>query len=537
MAKDNHTTYLGLSGEALSVAQTLLIGLPSFILFGYNQAGLGNALSLPVFGKHFPMLSKIGKEGSELSNASTLQGVVVSTFSLGALVGAILCNFFGDKVGRKKAIYFGALLTFIGQALECSAFHISQLCIGRTVIGMGIGALNITVPAWQSECSNPENRGKHVALDGAFISLGYTLTNWIGLAFYVTHKESEVSWRIPVAIGVLFNLPLISSIFLPESPRWLITKGRLDEAKEIISAFQKVDVDHEKVLEEVEIIADSYRSSLTSSGSMRELFKMGEQKILMRFLMAMALQCLQQMSGGNLISVYSTTLYQENLGMSGTLSRILSGCTLTFKFFCGFIAFFTVDRFGRRPLIAASGTGMACCMMFLAISTSQKHNSHANIASVFFIFAFNFFIPIGFLGLNWLYVVEISPTRFRNQIAAFSSANNWIWNFVVTMITPIAIQSIDYRYYIIYAVIGFLIPFMVYFFFPETAGLTLEAIDLVFIKANSPFDVVATAKRERKFLLNGDQTQNLHAEMLEKAEVLVVDRASMDSKNERGNKP
>lgn len=515
---DNIPKYLGLSGNALITSQTLLVGLPSFILFGYNQAGMGGALSLPEFGKYFPMLSTLDKEGSAKSQASTLQGVFVSTFSLGALLGAVFCSFFGDRLGRKKTILLGALLVLVGEILECSAFSVGQLCTGRTILGIGIGMLNVTVPSWQSECSKPKNRGKHVALDGAFISLGYLLTNWISFGFYMGN-HSQATWRVPIAIGAIFNFPLIFAIIkLPESPRWLIMKGRINEAREILASINGTNIEDDIILQEIENIEISNCQSAKTDAKFIDLFKMGEEKLLMRFLMCMSLQCLQQMSGSNLISVYSTTLYQESLGMSGKLSRILSSCTLTFKFFCGFIAFFTVDRYGRRLLLTISGSGMALCMLFLAVTTSQPDNFSANIASVFFIFAFNFFIPIGFLGINWLYVTEISPTKYRTYISAILSANNWIWNFVVTMITPIAIQSIAYRYYIIYAVIGAVIPIMVLNFFPETLGLELEAIDLIFKKSSSPWTVVKTAKEERNTLLSHDlsQTKELRSQLLPK---------------------
>lgn len=476
---------------------------------------MGGALSLPEFGKYFPMLCTLNKEGSAKSQASTLQGVFVSTFSLGALLGAAFCSFFGDHLGRKKTILLGAILVLIGEILECSSFNVGQLCTGRTILGVGIGILNVTVPTWQSKCSKPRNRGKHVALDGAFISLGYLLTNWISFGFYMG-SHSQATWRVPIAIGAIFNFPLIFAIIkLPESPRWLIMKGRVGEAQKVLASINEREIEDDIILQEIENIEIVNSQSTQADGNFKELFKMGEDKLLMRFLMCMALQCLQQMSGGNLISVYSTTLYEESLEMSGELSRILASCTMTFKFLCGFIAFFTVDRYGRSLLLTISGSGMALCMLFLAVTTSQPDNFSANIASIFFIFAFNFFIPIGFLGINWLYVTEISPTKYRTYISSILSANNWIWNFVVTTITPVAIQSIAYRYYIIYAVIGALIPIMVLTFFPETLGLELEAIDVIFKKSSSPWTVLKTAKKERKTLLSSDlsQTKELRSQL------------------------
>ncbi|KAL1845009.1 hypothetical protein VTK73DRAFT_1345 [Phialemonium thermophilum] len=155
---------------------------------------------------------------------------------------------------------------------------------------------------------------------------------------------------------------------------------------------------------------------------------MGEDRLLYRFGLCVLLQFYQQMSGGNLISVYSTVIFQQGLGLSGQLSRILSGACLTWKFLACFVSFFTIDRFGRRLALMVSGTGMACCMLGLAVSTSfPPSNFAAQVVSVLFVFLFNFFIPIGFLGANFLYATEVAPLRLRVAMSSISTANHWMW--------------------------------------------------------------------------------------------------------------
>lgn len=114
--------------------------------------------------------------------------------------------------------------------------------------------------------------------------------------------------------------------------------------------------------------------------------------------------------------------------MDAETSRALSGGALTWKFLSCFVAFFTIDRYGRRKLFMFSGVGMACCMMSLAVASSfPKTNYPAQIASALFVFLFNFFIPIGFLGANFLYCTEVAPTRLRVPMAGISTANHWLW--------------------------------------------------------------------------------------------------------------
>lgn len=121
-------------------------------------------------------------------------------------------------------------------------------------------------------------------------------------------------------------------------------------------------------------------------------------------------------------------MFQQNLGLDAELSRVLSGGALTWKFLASFIAFFTIDRFGRRAVFMFSGTGMACCMVALAICTSfPTTNKSAQIAAGCFLYLYNTFVPIGFLGANFLYCTEVAPIRLRMAMSSISTANHWLW--------------------------------------------------------------------------------------------------------------
>lgn len=421
-------SFLGLRGSALSLAQLLLIVLPAFVLFGYNQSGLGSLLTEKSWYTQFPSIDTSTTKGAVKSHNSTIQGVVVATFTLGALVGALSCSYTGDLLGRKKVIFIGGLCTLVGTILESTSFSIGQFIVGRVVIGLGVGQLSATVPVWQSECSSSKNRGKHVVLDGAFISLGYTLESWIDYGFY-TLKTGSRTWRAPIAIGCFFSLVVIAAIFFfPESPRWLLRQNRAEEARKALAAFKGLDESSIEIESELTGIELSLEDTSASATKLKDLFKMGEDKLAYRFGLCILLQFFQQMSGTNLISVYSTVIFQQGLGMSASTSRIMSAGLLTFKFLSCFVSFFTVDRFGRRAVFMVSGFGMACCMVSLAICTSFPHsNSAASIAAAFFIFMFCFFTPIGFLGANFLYCTEVAPIRLRVAMASISTANHWLW--------------------------------------------------------------------------------------------------------------
>ncbi|KAI1498603.1 general substrate transporter [Biscogniauxia marginata] len=485
----------GLQGEALARLQIAFIVAPAFVLFGYNQAGIGGLLTEEDWVATFPQIDTVNSEGTEKSSKSTLQGFVVAVFVIGALIGSLSCSWSGDKFGRRNVIFFAGICTLIGEILEASSFGIAQFIVGRVIIGLGVGQLSSIVPVWQSETSGAKNRGQHVVLDGLFICLGYLLESWIDLGFF-EFKNGPVTWRPPIAIACAFSLVLIASVYaFPESPRWLLMKNHTEQARANLALLRGLPEDAIEVHAEITGIEHSLEDTSVSAAKLSDMLKMGEDKLAYRFGLCILLQFYQQMSGSNLISVYAPILFQQNLGLPSETSRALSGGALTWKFASSFLAFFTIDRFGRRAVFMISGAGMSCCMVALAIATSfGVENRNAQIAAGCFIYLYNTFVPIGFLGANFLYCTEVAPIRLRMAMSSISTANHWLWNFIVVMVTPVAINTIGWQYYIVFAVIAACVPLSVYFLFPETMGRNLEEIDLMFKQSPSAWTTVQFAK-------------------------------------------
>ena len=482
-------------GKTLRLAQALLIVAPAFIVFGYNQSGLGPLATLQSWVSVFPEIDTINTEGSILARNSTSKGAVIASFQLGALVGALSCTAIGERFGRRKTIFLGAILTIIGQALQTAAYGLPQFVVGRVILGLGVGQWSVAVPVWQSECTSAKHRGQHVVVDGICICLGYALCNWID--FGLSKVDGSLQWRIPLVVSFFFSLIVLFSVFLlPESPRWLVRVGRIEDATQSLAAYKGVSPEEESVRIEIAGIETSLEITVDSA-KLSDLFnpnKEDPERLLYRFCLCVALQFFQQMCGGNLISTYVSTIFEENLHMDSDLARILSSCAMTWKFLCSFIAFFAIDRLGRRKIFMISGTGMAVCMMVLSITNSFENNHTASVVSAVFIFLFNSFYPVGFLGGNFLYCTEVAPVRLRVAMSAISTANHWLWNFVVVMITPVALETIGYRYYIVYTVISALIPISVYLFYPETMNRNLEALNHVFRDAPTTWDIVSMAR-------------------------------------------
>ncbi|GAB1208491.1 hypothetical protein APSETT445_007242 [Aspergillus pseudonomiae] len=393
-------------------------------------------------------------------------------------------------------LFLAAVIVVIGELLETSAYKIAQLTVGRVVLGIGVGQLSATVPVFQAECSSAKNRGQHVVVDGICMVLGFVLCNWID--FGLSKTSGQMQFRVPLALSFLFPLIILASVFfLPESPRWLVLVGRPGDAARSLAAYRGLPVEDEAIQAEIASIESALELTEQSGRiTLREVFsRTNEDRLFYRFTLCMAIQFFQQMCGGNLISTYISTIFEQNLKLGSDLSRILASSALTWKFLCNFIPFFAIDRLGRRKVFIFSGTGMCICMTVLAVTTSfDTSNKTASVLSVAFIWLFNLFYPIGFSGANFLYCTEVAPIQLRVAMASISTANKWLWNFIVVMITPVALDTIGYQYYIVYAAISACIPVSVYLFYPETMGRNLEFLNQVFRDAPSVWHVVAMAK-------------------------------------------
>lgn len=438
----------------------------------------------------------------------------MALYTVGCMFGALSCIKLGDMLGRIRTIGIGCALTVIGSVILCTSFSLAQLIVGRLVLGLGFGAVTATVPVWQAESSPAEHRGALVVLEGAFASAGLALSQWIDLGLFFT--RSSVSWRFPLAFPILLALLILAALpFQPDSPRWLVKKGRVTEATALMAILEDLPEDSSRVVEDIRKMQVSLAE--TGKGSLRGLFQKNDERLLNRTFLAMFSTFSQQMNGIGIIGFYTTTIYSDLLGLSPITARVLSACTYVFQLGCSFIAFATIDRVGRRALMMFGTIGMG--IMFIVVAGTVAHASGsracAGIAATC-VFLIAMFFAIGALGINYLYGTEVAPLAYRVPIYALTTTTLWSFNFLVVEVTPLGFASLGYKFFIIFAVINLclLLPggnlsflifaasgymltegIVVYFFFPETQRRSLEDMDAIFIAAKSPLDVPKVAKR------------------------------------------
>jgi hypothetical protein len=242
---------------------------------------------------------------------------------------------------------------------------------------------------------------------------------------------------------------------LPESPRWLILKGKEDEARSVLGALSDLPPDDRYIAMEFTAIKDTVLEM--QQGGFKDLFTMDEDRHLHRVVLAYVNQVFQQISGINLITYYAAAIYENEIGLTPFISRILAACNGTEYFLASWIAVFIVEKVGRRKLMLFGAAGQSASMIILAVMTKIGGTAPGIVAAAF-LFMFNTFFAVGWLGMTWLYPAEIVPLRIRAPSNALSTSANWAFNFMVVMITPVSFSSIGYKTYVIFAVMCVKVP-------------------------------------------------------------------------------
>jgi len=392
-------------------------------------------------------------------------------------------------LGRKRMIMLGALTMVVGTAILTSSMTRAQLYVGRIVTGFGNGINSSSIPVYQSEMCEGRMRGTLACLNSTVTIIGLVIAYWFdyGLSFV----DGPVQWRLPIGFQALFALCLFfQASFLPDSPRWLLAHGYGTEATEVLNQLVEPVMDNSPGFKRPGWSADSLRAEIEASleaesaggpFKYRELLLGGKLGNFRRVCLAIGVNVMQQFTGANMINYLAPVVYQETMGLTRNISLILGGCTAVTYLAASFIPLWTVDRFGRRPLLMLSASGLSLCFILASVLLSIGTRPTAFGATAM-VFVFQVFLGIGYLPIPWLYPAEISTTRIRTRVSSISSFVNWMCVFAVVELTPPAIQNISWRIFIIFAVFNALWVPIVWLFFPETRGLELEEIDHIFDK-------------------------------------------------------
>ncbi|KZO99810.1 general substrate transporter [Calocera viscosa TUFC12733] len=376
---------------------------------------------------------------------------------------------------------FGCWLVIIGSIVGAASTNFNMFLGCRIIVGAGCGLQQVASASLLSELSHPSQRVEVQTMFAPSYPLGGIVAAWVTYATYA--YTTTWSWRLPLVLQAVFAaIQFICLLFCPESPRWLIAKGRRQKAIDIlVKHHANGDADSPLVeLELAEIDSQIEADSLAKAYSWLEFFKTkGSRR---RFYMMLFFPLARQFTGSNLIS-YFLPLVLNSVGITNSKEQlILNGGVNICAFLFGISAFLYVDYFGRRPVLIIP---MALCSASLVVWTilgaMMDHSTNVGLGYgiVAMVFWFQGWIHV-FDAAAEPYIQEMSTFALRMKIVVMWQFGQQVVYYISSFANPVAMPELGWRYIILYAVLTAVYALVMYIFFPETKGLSLEECVLVF---------------------------------------------------------
>jgi len=468
----------------------LLVAFGGFV-FGFDTGTISGFVNMTDFLERFGQTHADGTH--YMSNVRV--GLLVSIFNIGCAVGGILLSKIGDMYGRRVGIMFAMVIYVVGIIVQISAStKWYQICVGRAITGLAVGIVTVLCPLFISESAPKMLRGTLVCCFQLCITFG------IFLGYCVTYGTKKLNnsaqWRVPLGLCFLWAIFLVAGMLaMPESPRYLIEKNKIEEAKKSLARSNKLSPEDPGIYTEVALIqAGIDREALAGSASWMELIT-GKPAIFRRVIMGIMLQSLQQLSGDNYFFYYGTTIFQA-VGLKDSFeTSIILG---VINFASTFLGIYVIDKFGRRMCLLTGSACMFVCFIIYSVIGSihlYKDGEHDNTntykpsgdAMIFVTCLYIFFFASTWAGGVYTIISETYPLRIRSKAMGIATGANWLWGFLISFFTPFITGAIHFYYGFVFTGCLLFSFFYVYFFVSETKGLSLEEVDELYAQGIAPW--------------------------------------------------
>ncbi|OBA23946.1 hypothetical protein METBIDRAFT_30305 [Metschnikowia bicuspidata var. bicuspidata NRRL YB-4993] len=456
-------------GKLLLNFTSIFVSLGVF-LFGFEQGLMSSLLTNDYFKAYY-------------NNPSPAAiGTMIAILEIGALFSSFEAGKVGDKIGRRRTIRMGSFIFVVGGLIQATSPNILILSAGRLIGGIAIGFLTTIIPCYQSEISPPSDRGFYACLEFTGNIIGYSTSIWVDYGF--SFLENDWSWRSPLFIQCLMGFLLyLGSFVIVETPRWLLDHDHDIEGMIVISDLYADGIIEDEVARfEYRQIKENVLIQRVEGGERSYLYMFSRYK--KRLSVACFSQMFAQLNGINIVSYYAPMIF-ESAGWIGRSAIFMTGINSLVYVASTVPPWYLVDEWGRKPLLLTGAAVMSISLFSISYSLFLNDTYTPQVV-VGFVILFNAAFGASWGPIPWM-MNEVLPNSVRSKGAATSTATNWLFNFLVGELTPILLDTIQWRTYLIPGVSCIFSILCVHFLFPETKGLSLEDMGSIFDDTSSVF--------------------------------------------------
>lgn len=433
------------------------------LLFGYDTGVVNGAL---------PYMAA----SDQLNLTPVTEGLVASSLTLGAALGALISGQFSDNKGRRKLIMYLAII-FFGATIGCSlAPNVEVMVISRVLLGLAVGGASVTVPAYLAEMSPAHRRGRMVTINELMIVTGQLMAFTFNALLATAFGDVSHIWRFMLVIATVPAVILwFGMLVLPESPRWLASKGKFSEALAVLLQVREKEVAHEELIEIKEHLE---KEDAIQKAHWKDLSIPWIRRIVF---IGIGIAIVQQITGVNSIMYYGTQIL-KNAGFETQAAIIGNIANAVISVLATFVGIWLLGKIGRRPMLTIGLIGTTIALTLIGIFSYVLEGSPMlpyvvlSLTVTFLAFQQGAISPV-----TWLMLSEIFPLKLRGLGMGVTVFCLWITNFFVGFSFPILLDAFGLSStFFFFAVLGIGAIIFVRKCLPETKGYTLEQLEYFF---------------------------------------------------------
>ncbi|MCJ1314114.1 hypothetical protein MMC25_007794 [Agyrium rufum] len=472
-----------LSKGLLMLYPILFVAFMNSAANGFDGNTFGGVSSIPNFQDRF---------GTKVAASD---GFLAAIYILGNVIGSFFAGPLADHLGRKRGMFVANVVVMIGSILQAAAMKRRDMIAGRVVLGIGSCLLGPSAQSYTVEISHPAYRGVMMGLYNGCYFIGAIVSTWLEYGI-VDDTKGGLNWRLPMATqGLPCIIVLVFVWFIPESPRWLMSRDREDEARAILTKYHG-EGDPNHVIVQLEI--DEMRQAIATRGSdkrwydYRELFN--SRGARHRSFLVLCIGFFGQIDLPP--TSYYMPLMAKTAGILSNKQQLLMNALQSPVMTIGtLLGVYFIDRYGRRPMLMGSSTICSLCVLVVIVCSAKQANHPAvGLAGISFVYVFLFAFAFVWTPMQALYPSEVLAYNARAKGLAMSGLWLNIVSFINTYAAPVGITNSGWKFYFLYLAIDVTGILFIYLFFVETKGRSLEEIDDLF---EDPHPVRASKAKQK----------------------------------------